>query len=101
MKNLTLKTRNRIARLVKKAIKLNLLSRPATCDICRKKAKIQAHHQDYTKPLDVDWLCIGCHSKVHGAAKILYSYIFHPSFPSPLSGKRHFLSLKDNRLKPI
>ena len=27
--------------------------------------KVQAHHEDYTKPLEVTWLCSACHAKVH------------------------------------
>jgi hypothetical protein len=28
--------------------------------------KTQAHHDDYTKPLDVEWLCRDCHMEEHG-----------------------------------
>lgn len=28
--------------------------------------KVQAHHHDYSKPLDVVWLCFGCHRREHG-----------------------------------
>ena len=27
--------------------------------------KVEAHHPDYTKPLDVIWLCPGCHKSIH------------------------------------
>jgi hypothetical protein len=27
--------------------------------------KVQAHHHDYTKPLEVEWLCTTCHGKKH------------------------------------
>jgi hypothetical protein len=30
------------------------------CEICG-AVKTQAHHADYSKPLDVRWLCFGCH----------------------------------------
>ena len=26
----------------------------------------QAHHEDYSRPLDVTWLCFECHRKEHG-----------------------------------
>lgn len=34
------------------------------CEICGKK-KADAHHEDYTKPLDVIWLCKKHHSELH------------------------------------
>jgi hypothetical protein len=37
------------------------------CRKCR-APKAQAHHPDYTKPLDVDWLCRPCHGVEHRAA---------------------------------
>lgn len=30
-------------------------------------SKAQAHHEDYSKPLDVTWLCAVCHGKRHYA----------------------------------
>ncbi len=39
------------------------------CESCGHK-KTQAHHHDYSKPLDVTWLCIKCHFAEH---KIIYS----------------------------
>ena len=38
------------------------------CKICGKKA--QAHHEDYSKPLDVEWLCHTHHAEVHRIKRI-------------------------------
>lgn len=36
------------------------------CRVCG-AAKSQAHHSDYSRPLDVDWLCFKCHREhAHG-----------------------------------
>lgn len=37
---------------------------PQPCGKCR-AAKAQAHHPDYSKPLEVEWLCAKCHSVEH------------------------------------
>ena len=34
------------------------------CEKCQ-KPKAQAHHDDYSKPLEVRWLCAACHSAHH------------------------------------
>ena len=31
---------------------------------------VQAHHHDYSKPLDVMWLCVDCHSATHRLDRI-------------------------------
>jgi hypothetical protein len=35
------------------------------CAVCGSE-KVQAHHKDYSKPLDVMWLCFPHHLKEHG-----------------------------------
>lgn len=35
------------------------------CEVCGIE-KTQAHHEDYSKPLDVRWLCFRCHRAEHG-----------------------------------
>lgn len=48
-------------RYVVQAIKSGALSRPSVCERCDKPCKPDAAHTDYSKPLDVRWLCRGCH----------------------------------------
>lgn len=46
------------------AIQNGKLVRPDRCESCKRKRKhIEAHHDDYAKPLDVRWLCRKCHGK--------------------------------------
>jgi hypothetical protein len=34
------------------------------CEFCG-RADVHAHHKDYSKPLDVVWLCPKCHHRLH------------------------------------
>jgi len=52
-------------RAITRAIKSGEISRPEICEICGKSCKPDAHHPDYNKPLEVSWLCRGCHHDVH------------------------------------
>ena len=51
-------------RLVREAIKAGDLANPDRCEMCESPS-VLAHHEDYSKPLDVNWLCRPCHGKVH------------------------------------
>ena len=35
------------------------------CEICHSKNSIHAHHDDYSNPLKIRWLCAGCHKQWH------------------------------------
>jgi hypothetical protein len=51
--------------IVKRAIASGRLTRPNRCQRCGNKHPIiEAHHDDYSKPLDVEWLCKRCHTVV-------------------------------------
>ena len=38
---------------------------PASCSMCGKECRPDAHHEDYSKPIDVVWLCKSCHGFRH------------------------------------
>lgn len=63
-------SKQRIARLAAwYAEKKGLLIRPAGCTKCGSAKRIEAHHPDYAKPLDVIYLCKRCHVAVHKSMK--------------------------------
>lgn len=35
------------------------------CAFCKSGTRLHGHHHDYSKPLDVTWLCIFCHNTFH------------------------------------
>lgn len=61
----------RAHQIVSKAIYHDQLIRPDFCEKCNKPPNIgwftqlHAHHEDYSRPLDVTWLCRSCHAKRH------------------------------------
>ncbi len=57
--------RSRARHDVKDASNAGLISRPNKCEECGGSGKILAHHDDYTKSLDVRWVCSPCHYKIH------------------------------------
>jgi hypothetical protein len=42
------------------------ISSPDACETCMKIGPVHAHHDDYSKPTAVKWLCRCCHRKLHG-----------------------------------
>lgn len=54
--------------LLGNAVRSGRLEKPSNCSSCGlffPSRKIHAHHHDYTKPLDVTWLCVYCHVDIH------------------------------------
>ena len=49
--------------IVNNAIYRGYLNKPSVCENCNKSSsRIEGHHTDYSKPLEVQWLCSGCHA---------------------------------------
>lgn len=51
--------------MVKRAIQSGKIQKPTKCQKCGNKGDIQAHHPDYSKPLEVIFLCNKCHKEEH------------------------------------
>lgn len=52
--------------LLRDAILKGIVIRPLNCSQCdSNKTKIEGHHENYSKPLDVVWLCSSCHHNLH------------------------------------
>ncbi len=47
------------------AVKRGDLVKPKECEQCGRETRLTGHHDDYSKPLDVRWLCYSCHGKEH------------------------------------
>ena len=47
------------------ARKRGAIVRPDVCEACGKKCAPDAHHDDYSKVLEVRWLCRRCHMALH------------------------------------
>lgn len=43
------------------AVRRGEVVKPTVCECCQQKKKLTAHHNDYSKPLEVEWLCYECH----------------------------------------
>jgi ribosomal protein S27AE len=50
---------------VRTAVYQGRLSKPSTCEVCGAEGPVQGHHDDYSKPHDVRWLCGTCHGFTH------------------------------------
>ncbi len=55
----------RAAQQVRDHVRRGTMIKPTNCEICLKTCKLEGHHQDYEKPLEVVWLCRTCHLKQH------------------------------------
>ena len=50
------------------ALRLGKIVKPKHCSGCHqatKSRRLHGHHEDYSRPLDVIWLCQACHTTRH------------------------------------
>ena len=59
---------------VRNALISGHLDKPALCQFCGKHSAIEGHHRDYSKPLDVQWLCKPCHIHWHSENNVVRSH---------------------------
>lgn len=45
------------------AVSKGILKKPNRCEVCEKVKPLQGHHEDYSKPLEIIWLCSKCHAE--------------------------------------
>lgn len=60
-------------RAVDAALRCGVLIRPTVCSGCGcsdSEHRIEAHHYDYSKPLDVIWLCTPCHERIDAERRL-------------------------------
>jgi hypothetical protein len=54
------------------AVRDKKIEKQTKCSECKSTKKIEAHHDDYTKPLEVRWLCNACHRAWHKVNEPIY-----------------------------
>lgn len=63
----------RVQRKLSNAVLNGKIEKPNMCEACNKtfedKKNIEGHHDDYSKPFDVKWLCRKCHCYIHRGHK--------------------------------
>jgi hypothetical protein len=47
------------------ALRNGQIARPDACEKCGEAGRVEAHHADYSKKLEVQWLCKNCHGATH------------------------------------
>ena len=50
---------------VSNAVRDGRLGKASCCQFCDSTENICGHHEDYSKPLEVVWLCARCHNLLH------------------------------------
>jgi hypothetical protein len=51
--------------MVRNHVARGTMVKPDHCEDCGNSCNPHGHHEDYSKPLSVSWLCSQCHGKRH------------------------------------
>ncbi|UBH21922.1 hypothetical protein LAU42_09105 [Macrococcus armenti] len=51
--------------MVNKRLLSGKIVKPNKCEVCCSEGYVEAHHEDYDKPLEVVWVCKKCHENIH------------------------------------
>jgi hypothetical protein len=57
--------KRRARNMAQGAIRRGIIVRPSSCQDCGKVGATHAHHEDYSRPLDVVFVCYRCHGRRH------------------------------------
>lgn len=57
---------------ISKALSRGKISKPNKCEDCSTSGRIEAHHDDYSKRLEVRWLCVACHKHCHRVNRVKF-----------------------------
>ena len=52
----------------RRAVASGKIERQHECCVCGAEEHLHMHHHDYSKPLDIVWLCARCHHRGHALA---------------------------------
>lgn len=56
------------ANMLQSAVASGKVIKPTKCCVCGNEGRVNGHHEDYNKPLEVVWLCNSCHKRVHNGS---------------------------------
>lgn len=51
--------------VLRNAVQSGRIRKPKACSDCGAPCRVHGHHEDYSKPFQVVWVCSGCHGKRH------------------------------------
>ena len=58
--------KKKVSQKLNNGIRDGKIQKPSSCFVCKKdNCRIEGHHEDYSKPFDVMWLCRKCHAQIH------------------------------------